>query len=171
MTNPKVLIIGHGRHGKDTVAEILRDYHGYKFTSSSLFCAEFVRHSLEDVGVKYPSLKDCYADRHNHREFWFNAITEYNREDPTRTATEMLASGCDLYVGMRSRREYEACMIAGTFDNVIWVDRSEHLPPEPPESMELRPRDAHYTIDNNGTMRDLWHEIDILQEDELFNEL
>ena len=35
MANPKLLIIGHARHGKDTVAEILRDTHGYDFVSSS----------------------------------------------------------------------------------------------------------------------------------------
>ena len=167
MTNPKLLIIGHGRHGKDTVAEILRDYHGYKFTSSSLFCAEFVRLYMSERGLKYATLDDCYADRHNHRDVWFKAVTEYNREDPTRTAKEMLASGYDLYVGMRSRREYEACMIAGTFDHVIWVDRSEHLPLEPPESMELLSGDACYDIDNNGSKRQLWYQIDYLQKDDL----
>jgi hypothetical protein len=167
MTNPKVLIIGHGRHGKDTVAEVMRDYHGYKFTSSSLFCAEFVRFYMAERGLKYATLDDCYADRHNHRDVWFKAVTEYNREDPTRVATEMQASGYSLYVGMRSRREFEACMTAGTFDHVIWVDRSEHLPPEPPESMELQPSDAHFVIRNNYTLRDLWHEIDFLQNKEL----
>lgn len=35
--NQKLLVIGYGRHGKDTVCEILRDQHGYSFTSSSSF--------------------------------------------------------------------------------------------------------------------------------------
>jgi hypothetical protein len=34
MTKPKLLVIGHGRHGKDTVCEMLRDHYGYTFESS-----------------------------------------------------------------------------------------------------------------------------------------
>ena len=29
---PKLLVIGHARHGKDTVSELLRDRHGFSFT-------------------------------------------------------------------------------------------------------------------------------------------
>ena len=36
----KLLVIGHGRHGKDTVCEILRDEFGYTFESSSQFCSK-----------------------------------------------------------------------------------------------------------------------------------
>ena len=164
MPKPRILIIGHGRHGKDTVAEILRDYHGYKFTSSSMFCARFVRKEMDDMGIFYDSLEECYADRHNHRAIWFDKITEYNRVDATRTSTEMLTSGYDLYVGMRSRREYDACMLANVFDHVIWVDRSDHLPIEPPQSMQLTEEDAHFVIYNNGNMCQLWYEIDYLQK-------
>lgn len=36
------MVIGHARHGKDTVGEALRDFHGLKFASSSMFCAETI---------------------------------------------------------------------------------------------------------------------------------
>src|SRR6185369_672766 len=39
---PRIVLVGHGRHGKDTVAEMLRDEYGFSFCSSSLFCAERV---------------------------------------------------------------------------------------------------------------------------------
>ena len=39
---PKLIIIGHGRHGKDTVCEILRDKYNFKFISSSQYCSEKV---------------------------------------------------------------------------------------------------------------------------------
>lgn len=39
---PKIIVIGHARHGKDTVAEKLSDIYGLPFTSSSIFCADKV---------------------------------------------------------------------------------------------------------------------------------
>ena len=36
----KILIIGEARHGKDTVAEIMRDEYGMTFQSSSHFVCE-----------------------------------------------------------------------------------------------------------------------------------
>ncbi len=45
----KLLVIGHGRHGKDTVCEILRDEYGYTFESSSKFCSKlFIYDDLKD---------------------------------------------------------------------------------------------------------------------------
>jgi translation elongation factor EF-1alpha len=41
MSKFKLLVIGHGRHGKDTVCEMLRDDYGYTFESSSKFCSKF----------------------------------------------------------------------------------------------------------------------------------
>lgn len=38
----KIILIGHARHGKDTVAEMLANIYGLPFTSSSIFCADRV---------------------------------------------------------------------------------------------------------------------------------
>ncbi len=43
----------------------------------------------------------------------------------------------------------------GVFDYCIWVDRSDHLPPENKNSMSLEQWMSDYTIDNNGTLQDL----------------
>lgn len=157
--NKKLLIIGHGRHGKDTVAEILRDYHGREFVSSSLFCAGFVRkylwNSLTCDEVYYDD-EDCFSDRHSYRDEWFKAISEYNTPDKSRTAREMLEQGNDIYVGMRSREEFESCKRDKLFDCVVWVDRSDHLFSEPSSSMELDKEDADLIIDNNSTKIALW---------------
>jgi hypothetical protein len=49
MGNHKLLVIGHGRHGKDTVCEFLRDDYGYSFESSSQFCSKlFIYDNLKD---------------------------------------------------------------------------------------------------------------------------
>lgn len=161
MKKPHLLVIGNGRHGKDTFCEILRDYHGYKFISSSMFvCQEAI---WDEWGsTRYATQDDCYNDRHNHRALWYDMISEFNNPVRTNTATGMLEQGYDIYCGMRKRAEYEACLDAGLFDHVVWVDRSEHLPPEAPESMDLNMGDATLVVDNNGSMRDLWLEIDHL---------
>ena len=120
---PKLLIIGHARHGKDTVGEILADEYGYRFTSSSHFCG--VETIWPNWGCAvYPDFDAMFADRVNHRKLWGDMISAYNTPDKTKTAATMIERGYDLYVGMRRRDELEACRAAGVFDYVLWVDRS-----------------------------------------------
>ena len=156
----KLLIIGHSRHGKDTVAEMLVERMPWlSFMSSSLFVAQtVVRGDLESIGINYLTLEDCYEDRVNHREFWRDSIARYCNP-PERMAQEIL-SDHDIYVGMRTRREFVAAR--PLFDEVIWVDRSEILPPEP--SCELTQDDATYYYNNNFGKRDLVYEMDDLQD-------
>ena len=150
----KLLVIGHGRHGKDTVCEILRDKYGYTFESSSQFCSKlFIYDQLKDK-YGYSSEEQCYADRHNHRTEWYDAICDYNVPDAARLGREMFAS-YDIYCGLRNKKEFHAMKNAGVFDYAIWVDRSDHLPPESKNSMSLEQWMADYTIDNNGTLSDL----------------
>ena len=40
MKNKKLLIVGHGRHGKDTMAEILNEHFKFEFMSSSMSAAK-----------------------------------------------------------------------------------------------------------------------------------
>lgn len=156
---PKLLILGHGRHGKDTVAEILRDHHGFSFASSSFFAAEMVvRPALAACGVTYDTLEECYADRVNYRSFWYEAISAYNRGGTSRLAEAILVDH-DAYVGMRSNREFEASR--KLFDIVVWVDATlRGLPLEPTSSLDIvyDPK-TMALIDNNGTLEDLREEV------------
>lgn len=154
MASSGLLIIGHGRHGKDTVAEILRDYYGAKFVSSSLFVA---RECLwEKWGrLNYCCISEMYEDRHNHRKKWADMVTEYNYPDRTRTFRGMLDQGNNVYVGMRMLGEYLACKHEGLISRTIWVDRHKYLPPEPLDSMNLWPGLADHIVNNNGTLNGL----------------
>ena|SRR6056297_1710149 len=155
----KLLIIGYGRHGKDTVCEYLRDVHGYSFESSSKFCSKkFIFNDLKDK-YDYASEDECYADRHNHREEWYNAICDYNTKDGARLGREIFKEH-SIYCGLRNKAEFHAMKNTGVFDYAIWVDRSDHLPPESKESMTLEQWMADYTIDNNGTLDDLHRNVD-----------
>ena len=150
----KLLVIGHGRHGKDTVCEILRDKYNYTFESSSKFCSKlFIYDNLKDK-YNYKDEEQCYADRHNHRAECYNAICDYNNPDAATLGREMFKE-YDIYCGLRNKREFFAMQNTGVFDYAIWVDRSEHLPPENKDSMSLEQWMADYTIDNNRDLNGL----------------
>jgi len=148
--NSKLLIIGNMRHGKDTMAEILRDEIGLKFMSSSQAAADiFIYDTLKDkYGYKTP--EECFEDRMNRRPEWYELICDYNKEDRTRLAKEIL-SKTDCYVGMRDRDEIRACIDNKVFDLIVWVDASERLPEEDASSFNIDKSCADVIIDNNGT--------------------
>jgi len=150
----KLLIVGHGRHGKDTVCEILRDKHGYSFESSSAFCSKLFIYDMLKKKYNYTSEEECYKDRHNHRAEWYNAICDYNYPDAAKLGREIFKAH-DIYCGLRNKREFFAMKNTGVFDYAIWVDRGDHLPPESKDSMSIEPWMADYHIDNNGTVDDL----------------
>lgn len=156
----KILIIGHGQHGKDTVAEeLVKRLPELSFTSSSHFCAEkIVRPALAEIGIEYPTLEECYEDRVNHREFWAATIADWCT--PPDRLTKAILKDNDVYVGMRARREFEASK--KLFDLIVWVDRTVHLSDDP--TLELTREDAHTCIDNNFSMAFMRREVVGLSE-------
>ena len=152
---PKLLIIGHARHGKDTVAEILRNQYGLSFASSSHYVAD--RCIWPTWGQeRYDSFEDMFEDRVNHRELWSNLINAYNTPDKARTGREMIRNlDLDMYVGMRNADEFQACQDKNIFDVVIWVDGSERHPPEDNPKMTMTKEMAGIIINNNGTLEEL----------------
>ena len=148
MKKAKLLVIGHGRHGKDTVSEILCNDFKLSFISSSMFaCKKFIYDDLKEK-YNYNSFEECYADRHNHRSEWYEAIANYCVEDPSKLGKDIFSEH-DIYCGLRNVREFVAMKEQNVFDACIWVDRSEHLPAEGSESMTLTSDMADYVIDNN----------------------
>lgn len=154
----KLLIIGHGRHGKDTVAEHLRDKHGLSFVSSSYFLAErVVRPALMERGLIYDTLEACYEDRVNHRVLWRDIIRAYNGDDPARLARAVLEVS-DCYVGMRSHEEYTASR--HLFDAVLWVNGFRRgLPADDSLTIKFDPGQM-ILIDNGGALTDTLSDVD-----------
>lgn len=151
-TKPSLLILGYARHGKDTVADILNKQYGFQFISSSVFVGQKILWPNWGI-AKYKDFDEMFEDRVNHRQLWFEMIAAYNTPDKTRTVRGILAE-CDMYVGMRSLAELEPSR--HLFDQVVWVDRTEVLPPET-GSMTITKENANpdYVIDNNGDLADL----------------
>lgn len=150
----KLIVIGHGRHGKDTVCEILSKYYEYKFTSSSRFCGENVVFPILSKKYNYKTIDECYDDRHNHRKEWFDLIAEYNKNDPSNLG-RLLFDEYDIYCGLRRKEELIALKDHNIADYTIWVDASDRLPPESPDSCTVTKEMADYIIYNNGTLEEL----------------
>ena len=144
----KLLVIGQGRHGKDTFCEIANKYFGLTFESSSHFaCKKFIFDYFSD---KYNTIEECYNDRHNHRKLWYDLICEYNKGDQSRLAKELLKE-YDIYCGMRSIEEFKGSK--KLFDLIIWVDATDRLgKTESEDSNTITKSNADIVIENNGTL-------------------
>lgn len=150
---PKLCVIGHGRHGKDTFAEILNEHFGMEYASSSQAAADIFIYDELKVKYNYKTPEECYTDRSNHRTEWYNLICGYNETNKAALASEILKTS-DCYVGMRDDREIEECINQNLFDLIIWVDASERLPLESPDSMKITKESADIIINNNSTLED-----------------
>jgi dephospho-CoA kinase len=147
----KILIIGHARHGKDTLAELLRDNFDFTFKSSSQSAAEiFIYDSLKDK-YGYTTPEQCFEDRVNHRAEWYDMICDYNSLDKAKLAKSILKIA-DSYVGMRDREEIKECINQELFDLIIWVDASKRLALESPDSFNIDVSCADIIIDNNNDL-------------------
>ena len=146
--NPKILILGHGRHGKDTVAGMINKFKGYKFSSSSWAALDVIWPCLQEF-IRYTNKEEAYEDRHNHRELWKRLISLYNTPDKSALCRHIFKNN-DIYVGMRCNKEFEACR--HLFDLIVWVEDYR----KPIDStMKISKENLYggvYLIDNNGSL-------------------
>ena len=159
----KFLIIGHARHGKDTFAELLNEFFGFKFKSSSQAAADiFLFDALKDkYGYKTP--EECFEDRVNHRPEWYQMICDYNKDDRAKLAKGILEL-TDCYVGMRDRDEITECLNQKLFQLIIWVDASDRLPLEDAGSFNIDKSCAHIIVENNGTYEEFREKVRMIGE-------
>lgn len=177
MPKTKLMVVGHGRHGKDTVCEILERDWGYKWTSSSWAAAGIVHtQAVERVRrgevtqrsiswrIAQQTVEEAFKDRHrdyNTRAYWYDTIARYNRDNPTALG-RLIYSMADIYCGIRNPRELHALQRVKDLDLLtVWVDASKRLPPEPPTSMGIEPWMADHVIDNNHALCDLQQEVEL----------
>lgn len=150
----KILIIGHARHGKDTVAAFLKEEFGLTHLASSEAASTiFVFDALKEKHG-YLTIEECFNDRANHRAEWYDLICEYNAGDQARLAKDIVKRA-NVYVGMRSQAELDACLEQEVFDTIIGV----HDPRKPLENVDSMSIDvsqhAHRLIYNDGSLEEL----------------
>lgn len=157
----KIMILGHKRHGKDTVAEYLNLRYGIRYESSSrLACQIFLYDQLKDK-YGYKTVDQCYEDRVNHRKEWYEAIVQYNTPRKTRLMSDIYKYN-QIYCGIRDKVEFLQGKKEGLFDLSIFIDAGDRLPLEDSESMKLSKADADIVIDNNHNLLALYDHIDRL---------
>lgn len=176
-SKPRVMVMGYARHGKDTVADLLQSKYGLRFTSSSAFCAERVvlpavkalwqewtdgRPVPMPAIPNYETAQECFEDRHNHRTFWYQLITNFNTPDLTSLGRAIFEQH-DVYCGIRNAREFHSLRNASVFDVAIWVDAYERIGSKEDESScTVEPWMADFVLDNNGSLVDLERNLDVL---------
>jgi hypothetical protein len=150
----KLMICGHGRHGKDTVALFFKENLGMTFESSSMFCCKLFIFDRIHKTFGYENLIDCFNDRSNHRALWYELICEYNEDDKARLSKKIFAE-YDMYVGIRNAEELAEARKQKVFDLSIWVDADRRKPVEPTSSNTVTEDMCDITINNNGTEEEL----------------
>lgn len=155
----KIMAIGFKRHGKDTFCEILRDKYGISFASSSeTACDIFIFDKIKDE-FGYKTKEQCFEDRGNHRDLWYDLICEYVKDDLSRLGKKIFDKN-DTYCGCRDDREFNDMKSNKLFDVAVWIDAIDRKPPEEKSSMKLCKEDADRVINNNGTLEELEAEVD-----------
>ncbi len=145
----KILIVGHGRHGKDTLANMLDVELGFKFRGSSEVAASAVVYPL--MSNFYDSPEDAFSRRHENRELWRAVISDFNREDPARLSKLVCADGHG-YTGLRDKREVITTIKSGLFTHVIWIKRPDLKEDDSTMMFDLSDLE---TLNRNGFCRQL----------------
>lgn len=143
----KIAVIGHGRSGKDTVAELMAKQTGLRFDGSISWC---VKERVADVlGA---SSQSSWENRHQHRDEWRRIIDGFRASDPGCVIQDILCHA-DIVSGIRSRAEFEATK--HLFKHVIWIERDVPIDP----TLELTRADATSEIDSTGPVDTLPGEV------------
>ena len=160
----KILILGHANHGKSTAAEMFcRHIPSLSYLDSSRAALDiFLWERLKQLGYRYPTLNDAYECRKapHMRQIWRDEIASFNADDPSRLA-RLILDRADVYVGMRSYREYESCRRQRLFKKVIWID-NPNVKPETDELMDIELDSEMLYIPNDGTLKNLNEKIEAL---------
>jgi len=159
----KLIVFGYKRHGKDTACKYLQRRYDLKYTASSAYACDTFLYDQLKGRFGYKSKRQCFEDRVNHSQLWYEAIREYNANDRARMGREIF-SVHSVYCGIRDREEFEALRAAGLFDLAVWIDASDRLPPEDTDSMNVTIDDADVVISNNHGLLDLYRSLDAFVE-------
>lgn len=156
----KIAVCGYGRHGKETAAKYLAKQLCLKYEGcTSQIAAKMVFNVLGPV-YGYKDALECWCDRAYHRAEWYDIIKEYNKPDGLTLYRDMAAAN-DIIDGIRDRDELKAAIEAGICSFSVWIDASGRVPPEAGSSCTIGREDCTYVIDNNGTIEQLYANIDM----------
>jgi hypothetical protein len=143
---PVLAIVGHGRAGKDTAAEWLRDHTHLKFKGGCSYTGcDYVAKKL---GLSW---HEAWRTRHELRMDWYRILNEYREGDPSRLVRDCLEHS-DIVCGIRDRMEMIAAKKEGLLDLIVWIDRP--VPVDPTVTFTIE--DADVIIRNYSGFDDFY---------------
>lgn len=160
MRDTKIMIVGHARHGKDEVANMLKSYMRFQ-SATEVVCKELIFKKLKEQ-YNYSTWKECLADKESHRVEWKHLIDLYCNDNKTKLI-ELVFRTSDIYCGLRNVEQLMAAKDKKLMDYIIYVDGSRRMPLEAPELFNITKEHADTVIDNNGSKFDLEYEIQKLK--------
>lgn len=158
----KLLLVGHGRAGKDEAGEYLAKITNLKFAgTTSLYLAKYV---AKELGR---SEAEVYATRHADRDEWYRIGNELRLNDPGVLVRESMENG-DIIGGVRDIEEVVYCRENNVVDLIVWIENNR-VPVDP--TLKFTSREADIIIQNNwglgeyhGRLRRLAKSLNILKE-------
>jgi gluconate kinase len=142
----RIVVIGHAQSGKDTVAKILSKKYGLKYVNNSKIFAEKIIMPL----MKYSCVEECYADRVNNRQFWFDTLNGLLDNDID-SLSKLVFDKYDIRCGVRSIKEI--ARLKEHRLSVIWVERSNN--PKKDSTCGVSEEHANIRLINHGSYDDL----------------
>ena len=134
----KILILGHGGHGKDEAAKILSNLYGFTYQSSSRAALDAIWPALKEA-TPCKDKERAFQWRGNDRALWKALISLYNTPDKSALVTKVIKQ-CDMYIGLRCQEEYAASQ--HLFDLILWIDASKRFPEiDPSMSIEFNEKE------------------------------
>lgn len=123
--DPRVLIVGPSRCGKDHAGMYYEQTTNWKYGgSTSKFLCKYVAKKL-DIDEK-----TCYNDRHKNNMVWFNVGNDLRDTNPCLLLDEAFAEG-NVAAGIRAYKELEHACIEQKTDAIIWVENTNRVLSDP----------------------------------------
>ncbi len=158
----KLAIVGPSQCGKDTVCNWLAEHTNLAYhQSTSEAAAQLV---YDTMGLQYTregrtfpwrTVEQCWESRHEHQTEWARIIWNYNHPNGLRLYRSMIKTA-DILNGIRRLSELQACEREGLIDLAIWIER----PGCSESSLDISEADCQFTIDNGGTLAELYAELE-----------
>lgn len=139
----KLLIVGHGRHGKDEAAMHLSKITPLRYAGS---CSWAVLPLMAEYLNIHP--QQAWETRHQMRELWKSHCDELRRFNPARLMARALQSG-DIVTGCRQLVELEAAKSQKIVDYILWIERPG-TPTDP--TVDFGPEHADEILTNDGSL-------------------
>lgn len=151
---PKLAIVGFGRSGKDTAAEVIAAHSNLKYDGrTGSTSGVILSRMLTNPRYAGLSREEVYSRRLVDRELWYEVGREIcnHEDDAAGLVKECLRTG-NIVVGIRSAEELKACRQERLFDSVIWIDGGSRVPVD--TTVHFGRSDCDLVIENHGTLEE-----------------